>query len=367
MRKESSHYIEKCLESCIDCKKCMKNCPMIENYSSSPKSLLKRLAEGELMESAAYACCQCGYCEAVCPTNTPLMKVFTSIRAEAQSKKSFFSIGKGDLAVGFHQRNSFSSFFTGASQIKSKKAFFPGCSLLSYSEEVVYKTYKHMKSIDSEMGLKIYCCGKPTLDMGKSDKFEERFKSVMQSLKNQGTQELIVACANCYEVFKKYGDGMVVTSLWEWLRDNGVPKECNYRGNNLKFALHDPCPIRKRKEIHEAVRELLDDIELHFEEFEYNKEKTLCCGAGAMVKLTETKLALKQMEKRVNQTKCSHIVTYCESCVESMIDGGKPAVHVLDLIFNSEDIKARNYEQLIPKTSERWKNRRRGVQRLKEL
>lgn len=367
MSKGSSYYIEKCLNSCVDCKKCMKNCPMMDQYSSSPRNLLEGLNDGELLESAAYACCQCGYCEAVCPTGTPLMQVFKSIRRESQDKKNFFDIGKGSLVVGFHQRNSFSKRFTGASNQKSKKAFFPGCSLLSYSEDIVYKTYEYMKGIDPEMGLKIYCCGKPTLDMGQLSKFEKRFENVLDKMKDQGTEEIIVACANCYEVFKKYSNGIVVSSLWEWISENGVPRNCDYRNNDIKFALHDPCPIRKRDEIHESVRNILSAIGLSFEEFKYNRENTLCCGAGAMVKLTENKLAMRQMKKRADETDCSHIITYCESCVESMIDGGKPAVHILDLLFNKENIENNNFEQNIPTTRERWKNRRKGVQKLKGI
>ena len=56
--------------------------------------------------------------------------------------------------------------------------------------------------------------------------------------------------------------------------------------------------------------------------------------SGGMLELTNPKLALKQINSRANQTKCDVIVSYCQSCSESMSKGGKKGVHILDLIYD---------------------------------
>lgn len=363
--------LQKAKSTCIGCKKCMSNCPMLKNYCQNPLELLKRLEDGEIINDAAYSCCQCGYCDAVCPTETSLMSVFKTLKEEIQSQKNFFALDKGDLVVGFHQGNSFSPLFTGGTKGKSKKIFFPGCSLLGYSEKLVEKTYNHMKTLDSQMGILIHCCANPTLTMGKEKAFENRFDKTKEVLKEKGVEEIIVACANCYEIFQKYTENIKITSLWEWLDENGLPENIvnNFpkekTKEHIKFALHDPCPTRKRSEVHEAVRKLLVEMNIEFEEFEKNRDQTLCCGAGAMVGVMKPEIAKNQNIKRANQTENEYIVTYCESCVESMISGGKSSVHLLDLIFDREEIAKQKYTQIITATPKKWVNRRKGSQNLK--
>ena len=352
--------LQKAKTTCIACNKCMDNCPMLKEYCNSPKELLERLDSGEIIEDLAFACCQCSYCDAVCPTNTSLMKVFKTLKTEIQREKNFFPLDKGNLVVGFHQGNSFSPIFTGETNEKTKRAFFPGCSLLGYSQKLVQKTYEYMKTKDKDMGLIIHCCGNPTLTMGNEDKFKNRFSKTLKALKDKDVEELVIACANCYEVFKKYAPDIKIISLWEWINENGLPKQNYNIETSISFALHDPCPIRKRDEIHEAVREILKSMDLNFEEFDKNRRETLCCGSGAMVGVTKPEIAKKQQLRRANQTNSNYIVTYCESCVESMIAGGKQSVHILDLLFNEEDMKTQNYTQKIPTTSQKWMNRYKG-------
>ena len=60
------------------------------------------------------------------------------------------------------------------------------------------------------------------------------------------------------------------------------------------------------------------------------------CGSGGMLELTHAALAKEQMRTRANQTECESIVSYCQSCAESMSKGRKNGVHLLDLIFTPE-------------------------------
>ena len=136
---------------------------------------------------------------------------------------------------------------------------------------------------------------------------------------------------------KTYAPHIEIVSLYTILAQHGIPKEAmNAFGSHEKVALHDPCPTRFERHLHEDVRTLLKVLELPYEEFKYNREKTLCCGSGGMLELTNPALAKEQMKSRAEQTACESIVSYCQSCAESMSKGGKNGVHLLDLIFTPE-------------------------------
>ena len=85
----------------------------------------------------------------------------------------------GYNSVKIHQTNSFSPVFSKSFLNKNtKKLFFPGCSLSSYSPEIVLKTYEYLKENISDLSIAFKCCGKPTLSMGDVDKFKIYYSQV---------------------------------------------------------------------------------------------------------------------------------------------------------------------------------------------
>lgn len=138
-----------------------------------------------------------------------------------------------------------------------------------------------------------------------------------------------------------------------------MPKELKNKYSDLKeeFALHDPCPIKKEEQIHEAVRSILKDLGIKIVEFEKNRSKTECCGCGGMVGVTNKELWLSQKNKRANSTECENIVSYCESCVNTFKSSDKNALHILDFIFNEDVINGKAKSQKNISTINQWINR----------
>ncbi|ARU48013.1 hypothetical protein Sdiek1_0846 [Sulfurospirillum diekertiae] len=190
--------------------------------------------------------------------------------------------------------------------------------------------------------------------MGDMEQFKIYHSQLERDLDTMGATTVVTACENCFMSIKTYAPHIKIVSLYSLLVEIGLPESAKERHKNtLKMALHDPCPTRYEKKIHHDVRTLLAQIGLPYEEFKQNREKTLCCGSGGMLELTNSALAHEQMRTRASQTECESIVSYCQSCAESMNKGGKNGVHLLDLIFNPT-FEMKQKEQ---GTLKKWYNR----------
>lgn len=361
-------------DKCNGCKLCMKNCPMLDVYCNTPKELLKNAEENKAIRTEIpYSCALCGYCTEVCPGKVDLNELFFELRRFAVLQNKGVPKEFGRTTVKYHQKNSFSKpFTTGIKSLQgstAEKVFFPGCSLTAYNPELVFKVYKYLNEKLPGTGILMKCCGKPTQFMGDDDAFEHYYSKIRADFEGAGVKEVITACQNCYKIIDKHSPDIKVTSLWEVIAREGVPGSVENRGRELgiRFALHDPCPTRKEDKIHSSVREILTMLGIEIEELKYSRNSTLCCGSGGMLGVTNNELALKHMKKRADQAESNYFVTYCEECVQSLIRGGKQAVHILDLLFNEEIYRSKDFNQSSQGTLKSWINRYNGVRLINKL
>ena len=145
-----------------------------------------------------------------------------------------------------------------------------------------------------------------------------------------------------------------VISLWEYIDKSGVPAEAKNKSSEYSFVLHDPCPTRDVDSIHVAVRNIIAALGIEIDEMKYSKGKTLCCGAGGMVAITQNDIAKAHMRRRATEKDADYILTYCQECVESMRRGGSKSLHILDLIFLDDFLEVNQGNQ---STFDKWKNR----------
>ena len=318
----------------------MKGCPMLYNFTISPKTLLTKFTTEHPSAHMAFACTNCGLCAHMCPKDIDFGGMFTASKQNyAEDKNVLKKYGYG--GVIFHQKSSFSKLFSTTKKFTKGEythmAFMPGCALSSYSPSLVHTVFNYLQSKCSGIGIIQQCCGTPTRMMGDMKQFHAYHSQLEQDLANMGATTVVTACENCFMSLKTYAPHIKIISLYSLLREIGLPEGAKDRHKNAPMmALHDPCPTRYETKIHDDVRALLEVLLLPYEEFKHNREKTLCCGSGGMLELTHAALAKEQMRTRANQTECESIVSYCQSCAESMSKGGKNGVHLLDLIFTPE-------------------------------
>lgn len=365
MRKEEkmkSSDLKENLEKCIDCKACYKVCPMMDSFGNSPKNIMNEISENKIdFSKISYSCMLCNACTEVCPKDIDLKSMFLNFRikkysTDLKNTRKFFKL----RVVENHQKGSFSKVLTSKNNTKNiKRVFMPGCSLSGYDNEIIFKVKEYLHEKLGETEIVIKCCGKPSKDIGDLNLFNRNIKEIEDYLNNKGVSEVIVACENCYKTFKENFKDIKVLTLWEIISEEGVPDGVKNIYSDLKeeFALHDPCPIKQEKQIHEAVRIILNEIGINFREFEKNKSRTECCGSGGMVGVTNKELWEKQRNKRANSTECKNIISYCESCVNTFKGSGKNVLHILDLLFNEEFIKRKRINQKEVNTFNQWINR----------
>ena len=186
--------------NCINCKRCYNSCTMMSKYSSSPKELMKKIITDKSVDkNIPYSCSSCAVCNLKCPKDIKIKEMFYDMRKDIfnNDKKNINDIGYN--SVKFHQINSFLPIFSRSFSNKStKKLFFPGCSLASYSPEIVLKTYEYLKENIDDLSIAFKCCGKPTLSMGDMDKFKIYYSQVENLFLENEIEEVIVACPNCF-------------------------------------------------------------------------------------------------------------------------------------------------------------------------
>lgn len=334
--------IENLMEACVDCKICVKNCEMLKEFSNSPKELLSNILKDKSVDPLIpYSCNMCGSCGSVCPKDLKFDNVFMNMRKEIAANNNGVSPLKGHKAVHMHQKLSFSKMFSGIVKDNKtkeiKRIFMPGCSLTSYSPELVHKTFKYLNEKLPGTALLIECCGKPTESLGEEELFKKRYSKLLKLIDETGAEEIITACQSCFMTFSTYGLKQEIKSLWNVFKEVGLPNTSIDIGKNsdIIFSIHDACPTRYNVEIQDSIRYIMNRLNYKIEELENSRENTNCCGAGGMVFPANPKVSLETMKKTAKEAQTDYIITYCASCRESMIKGGKRSLHVLDVIFGS--------------------------------
>jgi NADPH-dependent glutamate synthase beta subunit-like oxidoreductase len=196
---EALEEAERCLT--CECKMCVKECEFLESYTEYPKEMLQEILDAPYGSvDIPYYCNLCETCTVHCPKEFELADIFLEIR------RDYYKDGHGPLKghnviTKFHQPLGTSGFFTltqkDPSADKTERLFFPGCSLSSYSPDVVINTYKYIKDVMPGTGFFLRCCGAPTNMVGQEDTFDSMTEELIAEIRSTGAKEIITACADC--------------------------------------------------------------------------------------------------------------------------------------------------------------------------
>ncbi len=358
----------RCLQ--CECRLCMKECLMLNDFCECPKDLFKEILEtGKINPLVPYSCNMCNQCTLQCPKEFKLGDRFFDVRKEMVKE----GIGplKEHKPIFMHQKLGFSKMFNISVPDKkagfTKRVFIPGCSLPSYNPEAVGKVLAYFQEKLPGTGAILKCCGKPTKALGQMEEFKARYKTLVDEIDKLGAEEVIVACQSCYATISQYSPDKKVRSLWDVFTEIGIPEKARGIGldSGITFAIHDSCVTRDVPEIHEGVRYILRELGYGIEELPHSKENTRCCGFGGMVVPANPELAQRVMARRASEAQADYIVTYCAACRTSMIKGGKKSLHILDLIFGGQ-WKAREVPGVDGPLAS-WIKRWRAKQELKKV
>ena len=195
-----------------------------------------------------------------------------------------------------------------------KKVFAPGCALMIYKPKLEEKVLHFLNSkLGGDIEEYLICCRhKPNLA--------------------KGTQ-IINICAGCDRRYRELYEGITTISLWEVLAKEKEFPFPDYKGKEMTIL--DACPTRDQERVHNAVRVLLEKMNITLVEPEKTKTKGICCGDSFYGSIPVEKVK-EHMKKRAHEMPVEDVVVYCVSCSKSMYIGGKKPRYLVDLLFGED-------------------------------
>ena len=377
-REEAVQEAQRCIQ--CECMECVKNCVFLEHFGGYPKKYIREVYNNlsivmgtRFSNRLINSCSLCGLCGEICPEDLDMGAVCKQARGLMVEQKRMppsahdFALRDMEFSNGPHFALTKHAPGTRASAL----LFFPGCQLSASRPGEVEQIYAHLRRVyagrlpqEAGVGLALRCCGAPADWAGQQELFAASQAAFLAEYEALGRPKLVLACSSCYQVFKTHYPGVEVVSLWEVLAAEGLP-EGAAPALSAPLALHDPCSTRYEAGLQDSVRALLARLGVQVEELPLNRERTECCSYGGLMWLANPELAQETARRRV-EAHASDYVTYCAMCRDFFARQGKPTLHLLDLIYNTDPNAAARKRG--PDLSERRQNRARLKRRLlKEL
>ena len=200
--------------------------------------------------------------------------------------------------------------------MKHGQVYAPGCAIMLYKPMLAEKIESFLKQSTHTSILRhsICCRHDPRLE--------------------KGTQ-IINTCAGCDRRFRELYDGLSTVSLWEILAESENFPFPDYGG--AEMSIHDACPIRTEERVHEAIRTLLQKMNIAIVEPTATRTLSNCCGDSFYGSLPVEQVKEK-MRARAGEMPREDVAVYCVSCIKSMHIGGKRPRYIVDLLFGEDTL-----------------------------
>jgi hypothetical protein len=206
-----------------------------------------------------------------------------------------------------------------------KKLFFPGCALVSAGPEVSLKTWEYLKKKDPETGMWMDCCGMPLTKFINKEASRNTHEDLIQTIRNEGIEEIITSCGNCAVEFKGFIDqipSLKITSLYDILSEDEWPHSNDLDEN---YFVHHPCSARIDRTEQKAFQKLSDQLGLKVQQPNDKKYPLACCLSHS-----------ESAHERIDAVKDQNLLTYCGHCTR-VFQNNMPSTHVLELVFQEPE------------------------------
>jgi Fe-S oxidoreductase len=190
------------------------------------------------------------------------------------------------------------------------QVYAPGCALMLYKPRLAAKVLAHLNGGDDTVLVHPTCCRhEPDLEPGSV---------------------VVNTCAGCDRRYRELHENTSTVSLWEILAKSEAFDFPDYHGTEM--AVHDACPTRGEGRVHDAVRRLLERMNVAVVEPEATRTRAICCGDSFFGELPDDRVK-ELMTKRAGSMPREDVVVYCVSCIKAMHTGGKRPRYLVDLLF----------------------------------
>jgi Fe-S oxidoreductase len=343
-------------------------CPYLESFGAYPRKYAREIYNNAAIVMGARtanalinSCSLCGLCATVCPEDFGMHELCQPARKDmvrqGKMPPSAHEFALQDMA--FSLGDDFFMARHASATRRSSHLFFPGCQLCASSPGQVEDVYGHLCStIEGGVGLMLGCCGAPAYWAGRQEDFDQILAVWQQQWESLGQPPLILACATCYQMFQTHWPAVPIQSLWETLERVGLPTKNRYVPSG-PLAVHDPCTTRAVPAVQAAVRRLLKVLGVETTELPLGRATTECCGYGGLMQNANPSLAREVVRRRAALSSHDYLA-YCAMCRDNLAQGGKRALHLLDLLFADPQ-----YPDPAARPRPGWSPRRENRARLK--
>ncbi len=317
-------------EECVNCGICVQECAFLQEYGS-PRQLASRwLGAKEGIHTYSFECSLCGLCSGVCPKGLDPSAMFLSMRRELVSRGAG-ALRQHKTIRAYEKRGSSTLFSWYYFPDNCQTVFFPGCALPGSRPQTVRRLFHHLQELIPGIGLVFDCCTKPSHDLGDSNHFRKMFTELREILSAHSITDILVACPNCYRIFKEYGTGIRVKTVYEVFSESS-----RFAGAlDTEVTVHDPCGVRFSDTVQQSVRELLQQQGVTIREMKHSGKTSYCCGEGGSAGFVRPGFAEEWTVKRVEEAGSDMIVSYCAGCTHFL--GRKTRIcHLLDLLLDPQ-------------------------------
>ncbi len=339
---EAVKEAQRCLQ--CECLECVKVCEYLRSFGRYPRKYLREIYNNlSIVKGTRHAnrfinsCSLCGLCAEVCPEHLDMAAVIRQSRRE-MVKQDRMPASAHDFALrdmAFSNGANFALARHAPGTTSSDYLFFPGCQLAASSPDLVERVYADLRTFDPRIGLMLGCCGAPAEWAGRDDLLQATLSSWQAQHRALGQPPVIVACSSCHQVLSRAFPEASLVSLWEILERLPVAERLA-QGERRPVAIHDPCTTRGQPSVQASARRLVERLGYSISELPLAGAKTECCSYGGMMWLANPEMAHAVVDRR-NAASDLDYVTYCAMCRDFLAARGKPARHLLDLVYGARD------------------------------
>lgn len=377
---------------CVRCGTCRAVCPSFlpdreESYSARGRmALIEAVLTGTLPVSGIFrdrlaTCTGCLACEASCPSGVPVTEIIQAAKEEAVRESGTGIIDRivssslandavmrslawlapvvlhyaGQSVKGIGQRargrgpgNRHEGRGTRDEKTKGRVAFFPGCAIMHFQQDIGRATVRVLNAIGYEVIVPegLSCCGRPLLSLGDRKAAEECAARNNRLFTSLGLDAVVTACASCGLTFKKEYPTLLAPSgqkpvsvldIHEFLA--GKIEGRGPASAPVKVTWHDPCHLGRGQGLSKTARAVLRSVPgVEVIEMEIPDQ---CCGFGGVMRVGHRNLSDRigaAKAKAIIATGAPVVVAGCPGCrmqiVESLRRAGSDAevMHTVQVI-----------------------------------
>ncbi|MBQ6606687.1 MAG: NAD(P)-binding protein [Firmicutes bacterium] len=329
---------------CLTCRcdACIRHCPMMNYFEKFPLRIRDEVHvtvypgtldhDGTVAQRLISTCSQCGLCGEVCPQDIDMGDFLRVAHQIMNTREAFpWAFHQFWLRDMEHARSPYAAFAASPAE-KPAYVFFPGCQAGASEPRYVTEAYALLRENEPDCGVMLSCCGAPAVWAGREDLQQQVFGDIREQWRKWGEPTLLLSCPTCLDMFQRYLPELKVRLLTDYLWEKGVTPRRRFEG---ALAVFDPCPLRKRPESRQHIRDLAEQAGCRLSELPYHGERAQCCSFGGQIDDTNPPYASWLAEQRAAASDLPYLVS-CANCRDVLQSKGKRCVHIFDLLLGLE-------------------------------